>query len=52
MARGADPMSYATVVSYVYFPGIPVGVVRPDDPRCARLRMPYGLPNDPVMTSR
>jgi class 3 adenylate cyclase len=31
MARGADPMSYATVVTYVYFPGIPSGVLRPDD---------------------
>ena len=24
MARSADPMSYATVVTYVYFPGIPL----------------------------
>ena len=31
MARSADPMSYATVVTYVYFPGIPDGVLRPDD---------------------
>jgi class 3 adenylate cyclase len=31
MARSADPMSYATVVTYVYFPGIPNGVLRPDD---------------------
>ena len=31
MARSADPMSYATVVTYVYFPGIPCGVLRPDD---------------------
>ena len=31
MARSADPMSYATVVTYVYFPGIPLGVLRPDD---------------------
>ena len=31
MARSADPMSYATVVAYVYFPGIPYGVLRPDD---------------------
>ena len=31
MARSADPMSYATVVTYVYFPGIPYGVLRPDD---------------------
>ena len=31
MARSADPMSYATVVSYVYCGGIPHGVLRPDD---------------------
>ena len=31
MARGADPMSYVTVVTYVYFPGIPFGVLTPDD---------------------
>ena len=31
MARSADPMSYATVVAYVYFAGIPNGVLRPDD---------------------
>jgi class 3 adenylate cyclase len=31
MARSADPMSYATGVTYVYFPGIPSGVLRPDD---------------------
>ncbi len=31
MARSADPMSYATVVSYVYFAGMPYGVLRPDD---------------------
>ena len=31
MARSADPLSYATVVAYVYFPGIPHGVLRPDD---------------------
>ena len=31
MARSADPLSYATVVAYVYFPGIPYGVLRPDD---------------------
>ena len=27
MARSADPLSYATVVAYVYFPGIPFGVL-------------------------
>ena len=31
MARSADPLSYATVVTYVYFLGIPYGVLRPDD---------------------
>jgi hypothetical protein len=31
MARSADPVSYAAVVTYVYFPGIPGGVLRPDD---------------------
>ena len=31
MACSADPMSYATVVTYVYLVGIPFGVLRPDD---------------------
>ena len=31
MARSADPMSYASAVGYVYNPGIPFGVLRPDD---------------------
>jgi tetratricopeptide (TPR) repeat protein len=31
MARSADPMSYATIVAFVYFPGISLGVLRPDD---------------------
>jgi class 3 adenylate cyclase len=31
MARSADPLSYATVVAYVYYAGIPVGVLTPDD---------------------
>jgi hypothetical protein len=31
MARSADPTSYAAGVTYVYFPGIPAGVLRPDD---------------------
>jgi class 3 adenylate cyclase len=31
MARSADPMSYATVVSHVYSVGIPYGVLRADD---------------------
>ena len=31
MARSADPMSYATVVAYVYNLGIPFGALTPDD---------------------
>ena len=31
MARSADPMSYATVVTYVYLAGVANGVLRPDD---------------------
>jgi hypothetical protein len=31
MARNADPMSYATVVGYVYWPGIPNSVLGADD---------------------
>ncbi|WP_102145960.1 adenylate/guanylate cyclase domain-containing protein, partial [Mycobacterium hubeiense] len=32
MARSTDPFSYATVVAYVYFPGIPLGVLAAHDP--------------------
>ncbi len=32
IARSADPFTYATVVAYVYFPGIPFGVLAADDP--------------------
>ena len=31
MARSTDPLTYATVVAYVYFVGIPYDVPRPDD---------------------
>jgi len=31
MARSADPMSHAGTIAYVYFAGIPLGVLRPDD---------------------
>jgi class 3 adenylate cyclase len=31
MARSVDPMSYARVVGWVYFPGIPLGVLGADD---------------------
>jgi hypothetical protein len=32
MSRREDPMSYATVVAFVYFPGMSHGVLKPDDP--------------------
>jgi class 3 adenylate cyclase len=32
MARRADPLSYAMVVAYVYFPGIPLGALAAHDP--------------------
>jgi class 3 adenylate cyclase len=31
LARSADPVSYAAVVTFVYNPGITLGVLRPDD---------------------
>jgi class 3 adenylate cyclase len=31
LARSADPLSYAAGITYAYFPGIPGGVLRPDD---------------------
>ncbi len=31
MARSADPLTYATAVTYVYFPAIPMGVLGADD---------------------
>ncbi|MGA7052174.1 MAG: cyclase, partial [Mycobacterium sp.] len=31
LARNADSASYSTVITYVYFSGIPHGVLRPDD---------------------
>jgi class 3 adenylate cyclase len=31
MARSADPVSYVTIVAYVYFGGVANGVLRPDD---------------------
>ena len=31
MAHSADPMPHARAVTHVYFPGIPYGVLRPDD---------------------
>ena len=53
MARSADPLSYATVVAYVYCRGNTDWRAEARRfARCARSRMPCGLPNDPVMISR
>ena len=53
MARSADPMSYASVVTYVYFlRDTGWRAELPTIAWCARARMPYRLPNDPGMTSR
>ena len=43
MARSADPMSYAAVVTWVYYAGISLGVLTADDQRGARDR---GCPRD------
>ena len=52
MARRSDALSDARVVTHVYFPGIPNGALGPTIGRCARSRMPYRMPNDPVMIWR
>ncbi len=52
MARGADPMSYANAVAWVYLVGIPFGVVAADDRAVRGARLPYRMPNDAVMTTR
>jgi len=37
MTRSADPMSYITIVAVVYFGGIPLEVLRPDDSAVAEI---------------
>ena len=43
IARSADPMSYATVVAYVYFVGIPLGVLRPGDDTVREIEHAVGI---------
>jgi hypothetical protein len=43
MARSADPLSYATVVAYVYFPGLPLGVLAADDPAVREIEDALGI---------
>ena len=53
MARSADPLSLRQGRRLRLLPGDTVlACCGPTIPRCARSRMRYGLPNDPVMTSR
>jgi len=53
MARSVDPMSYATAVSWVYFCGIPFGVLGSDDSTVREIEDALqDCRNDPVMTSR
>ncbi|MGV0851962.1 ATP-binding protein [Mycolicibacterium phlei] len=37
MARDSDPLSYATAAAYVYFPGVILGVLAPDDRALAEI---------------
>ncbi len=43
MARSAEPMSYARVVIYAYFPAIPRGVLRPDDSAMREIEDALGI---------
>jgi hypothetical protein len=52
LARSADPMSYATVVGWVYNPGIPLGTLRLDDRGIDEIEDALGLLNGPVTISR
>jgi hypothetical protein len=43
MARSADPLSYSAGVTYAYFPGIPGGVLNPDDSALRRIEDALGI---------
>ena len=43
MGRSAEPMSYARVVIYAYFPAIPSGVLRPDDSAMREIEDALGI---------
>ena len=43
MGRSADPLSYATVVAYAYFPGIPFGVLAAHDPAVREIEDALGI---------
>jgi hypothetical protein len=42
-ARVADPMTYATLVGYVYFAGISTGALRPDDGAVSQIEEALGI---------
>ena len=52
MARSTNPLSYASVVTYVYSGGYRLARSGPTIRRCVRSRMPYRLPSAPATTSR
>jgi len=43
MARSADPMSYATIVAYVYYPGIAQGALTPHDSAVREIEDALGI---------
>jgi pimeloyl-ACP methyl ester carboxylesterase len=43
MARSTDPLAYAVVVAWVYVPGIPSGVLRPDDSAMREIEDALGI---------
>jgi len=43
MSRDADPLSYALVVGYVYFPGVLGGVLGPDDSAVSEIEGAIGV---------
>ena len=52
MARSADPLTYAAVVAWGYFPESRTARWPPTIARCVRSRTRCGLPNDPATTWR
>jgi len=43
MARSADPLSYVGVAAYVYFPGLPFGVLAAHDPAVREIEDALGI---------
>ena len=52
MARSTDPLAYAVVVAWVYVPGLPSGVLRPDDSAMREIEEALRIAEHPLMTLR